>query len=31
VGVYEENGSRLEVATAVQPTDRVLLNLVELK
>jgi 4-amino-4-deoxy-L-arabinose transferase-like glycosyltransferase len=31
VGVYEENGRRLEVATAVQPTDRVLLNLVELK
>lgn len=32
VGVYEvENGRRLEVATAVQPTDRILLNLVELK
>ncbi|MBK8899855.1 MAG: glycosyltransferase family 39 protein [Anaerolineaceae bacterium] len=32
IGVYEvENGRRLEVATAVQSTDRVLLNLIELK
>ncbi len=32
LGVYEvENGRRLEVATAVQSTDRILLNLVELK
>jgi hypothetical protein len=31
-GVYEiENGRRLEVTTAVQATDRVLLNLIELK
>lgn len=32
IGVYEvANGRRLEVATAVQSTDRILLNLVEIK